>query len=45
VRNALSRADGRLALSIGAATYEPDRPVALTELIADAERVDDEADR
>jgi diguanylate cyclase (GGDEF)-like protein len=38
VRNARSRPVRSLALSIGAATYEPDRPVNLQDLIAQAER-------
>jgi diguanylate cyclase (GGDEF)-like protein len=38
VRNARSRPGRSLALSIGAATYEPGRPVTLQELIAEAER-------
>jgi diguanylate cyclase (GGDEF)-like protein len=43
VRNARSGAGGGLALAVGAARYDPDRPVSLEELVADAERGDPEA--
>jgi diguanylate cyclase (GGDEF)-like protein len=41
VRNARSGDQRPLAMSIGAARYDPDRPVSLEELIAEAERAED----
>jgi PleD family two-component response regulator len=41
VRNARSGHRRPLALSVGAARYDPDRPVSLKELIAGAERAED----
>jgi diguanylate cyclase (GGDEF)-like protein len=41
VRNARSGRRRPLGLSIGAARYDPDRPVSLEELIAQAERAED----
>jgi diguanylate cyclase (GGDEF)-like protein len=41
VRNARAGLRRPLALSIGAARYDPDRPVSLEELVAEAERAED----
>jgi GGDEF domain-containing protein len=41
VRNARSGQGRRLALSIGAARYDPARPVSLEALVAEAERAGD----
>jgi diguanylate cyclase (GGDEF)-like protein len=41
IRNARSGHRRALALSIGAARYDPDRPVSLEELIAEAEHAED----